>query len=237
MRRWRRACCFTRWLFPSRSISDIGDAGPAWRRFRPRPGTSSAATPARSRSATPCSSASAPICRCWSTIISGWPPLAGIPIGILVSVGLAVVIGVPTFRLPATISAWRRSRSPSWSASSSAPGICSAPRSACRGRPAARLVGPHVPQRVPYYYLFLAVLAPAARSHLAIERAAWATTLRASRPANAPRAALACRSSRTSSTPTSQRRVHLAGRLALRDDGRLHRSGKRLRHPRSRCRW
>src|SRR5271163_3190261 len=29
----------------------------------------------------------------------GWPPIAGIPIGILLAVGLAVVIGTPTFRL------------------------------------------------------------------------------------------------------------------------------------------
>ena len=29
----------------------------------------------------------------------GWPPIAGVPIGILVSIVLAVVIGMPTFRL------------------------------------------------------------------------------------------------------------------------------------------
>src|SRR5580698_11080335 len=29
----------------------------------------------------------------------GWPPIAGIPIGIVLSVSLAVVIGLPTFRL------------------------------------------------------------------------------------------------------------------------------------------
>ena len=29
----------------------------------------------------------------------GWPPIAGIPIGIVLSVALAVVIGLPTFRL------------------------------------------------------------------------------------------------------------------------------------------
>ena len=29
----------------------------------------------------------------------GWPPIAGIPIGIVLSIGLAIVIGMPTFRL------------------------------------------------------------------------------------------------------------------------------------------
>ena len=29
----------------------------------------------------------------------GWPPLAGIPVGIVLSVALAIVIGLPTFRL------------------------------------------------------------------------------------------------------------------------------------------
>ncbi len=43
----------------------------------------------------------------------GWPLLAAIPVGIVASVALAVVIGLPTFRLAVIISAWLPSRSPS----------------------------------------------------------------------------------------------------------------------------
>ena len=46
----------------------------------------------------------------------GWPPIAGAPIGMVLSVALAAVIGVPTLGSPATISAWPPSPSPSWCA-------------------------------------------------------------------------------------------------------------------------
>ena len=55
--------------------------------------------PARSRSATSCSSAAAPMPRWALTRISHLSPLVGIPAGIVVSVAIAAVIGVPTLRL------------------------------------------------------------------------------------------------------------------------------------------
>ena len=96
------------------STSSMGAWSAARARSAPRPGTSSAAMPGRSRSATRCSSAPAPICRCSSTRSGRLPPLLGLPLGIA---------GQPSSSrsssacrpsaCTATISAWRRSRSPS----------------------------------------------------------------------------------------------------------------------------
>jgi len=90
----------------------------------------------------------------------GWPPIAGAPVGILVSLLLAVLIGTPTFRLRghyfsmATIAAAElvRIMASTW-------GLLGA---------AVGLMGPAVPRGVadlsftdprPYYWMFLAVLA------------------------------------------------------------------------------
>ncbi len=90
----------------------------------------------------------------------GWPPIAGVPIGILISLILAILIGTPTFRLRghyfsmATIAAAELIRilSANWEYIGAAVG----------------LMGPAAPRSVadltfrsplPYYYLFLAVLA------------------------------------------------------------------------------
>ena len=90
----------------------------------------------------------------------GWPPVAGIPFGIAVSLILAILIGMPTFRLRghyfsmATIAAAELIRilSANWNYIGAAVG----------------LMGPAAPRSVadlnfrsplPYYYLFLAVLA------------------------------------------------------------------------------
>ena len=42
-----------------------------------------------------------------------WPPVVGVPIGIVLSVVLAVAIGIRRSACTGIISAWRRSRSPS----------------------------------------------------------------------------------------------------------------------------
>jgi branched-chain amino acid transport system permease protein len=90
----------------------------------------------------------------------GWPPLAGAPVGVAVSLALAALIGTPTFRLRghyfsmATIAAAELIRilCSNWDLVGAAVG----------------LMGPPVPRTmwdfsfispVPYHYLFLAVLA------------------------------------------------------------------------------
>ena len=129
--------------------------------IRPRPGTSSAAMPARSRSATPCSSGSAPICRCCSTSLWGWPPLVGIPFGIVVAHrARRVVIGLPTFRLTghyfsmATIAVAELIRifAGTWDLVGAAIGL--------QGPATARgWWDLTFRSELPYYYIFLAVLA------------------------------------------------------------------------------
>jgi branched-chain amino acid transport system permease protein len=90
----------------------------------------------------------------------GWPPIAGIPVGVALSVGLAVVVGMPTFRLTghyfsmATIAVAELIRIffGTWDLVGAAIG----------------LQGPAVARgwwdltfrsELPYYYIFLAVLA------------------------------------------------------------------------------
>jgi branched-chain amino acid transport system permease protein len=101
----------------------------------------------------------------------GWPPIVGLPIGIVVSVGLAVLIGIPTFRLTghyfsmATIAVAELIRIffGTWELVGAAIG----------------LQGPAVARgwwdltfrsEVPYYYIFLAVLALLLCLTYAIER-------------------------------------------------------------------
>ncbi len=101
----------------------------------------------------------------------GWPPLAGVPIGMLLAIGLAVVIGMPTFRLTghyfsmATIAVAELIRifTGTWSLVGGAIG----------------LQGPAVARgwwdltfrsELPYYYIFLAVLAVVLLTTAAVER-------------------------------------------------------------------
>ncbi|MGD0104141.1 MAG: branched-chain amino acid ABC transporter permease [Rhodopila sp.] len=89
----------------------------------------------------------------------GWPPIAGTPVGVVVSVAIAALVGTPTFRLRghyfsmATIAAAELFRilAANWTLTGAAVG----------------LMGPPVPRTVwdlsfispiPYHYLFLAVL-------------------------------------------------------------------------------
>jgi len=89
----------------------------------------------------------------------GWPPIAGAPLGIAVSAGLAVVVGLPTFRLRghyfsmATIAAAELARilAANWPLLGAAVGLMGPPRP----RTFADL---SFTSPVPYHYLFLAVL-------------------------------------------------------------------------------
>ncbi len=90
----------------------------------------------------------------------GWPPIAGVPIGVLASMGLALLIGTPTFRLRghyfsmATIAAAELVRIlvSNWPLLGAAPGLMGSatPRS---------LADLSFRSPLPYYYLFLCVLA------------------------------------------------------------------------------
>jgi branched-chain amino acid transport system permease protein len=90
----------------------------------------------------------------------GWPPVAGIPAGILLSIGLSIVIGMPTFRLTghyfsmATIAVAELIRifTGTWNLVGAAIGL-QGPATA-RGWWDLIFRG-----ELPYYYLFLAVLA------------------------------------------------------------------------------
>ena len=110
----------------------------------------------------------------------GWPPIAGIPIGIALAIGLAVVIGMPTFRLTghyfsmATIAVAELIRIffGTWDLVGAAIG----------------LQGPAVARgwwdltfrsELPYYYIFLAVLAVLLLTTAAIERRLFGFYLRA----------------------------------------------------------
>ena len=89
----------------------------------------------------------------------GWPPIAGAPLGVAVSAVLAVVVGLPTFRLRghyfsmATIAAAELARilAANWPLLGAAVGLMGPPRP----RTFADL---SFTSPVPYHYLFLAVL-------------------------------------------------------------------------------
>jgi branched-chain amino acid transport system permease protein len=90
----------------------------------------------------------------------GWPPVAGIPLGIILSVALAVVIGMPTFRLTghyfsmATIAVAELIRISvgTWDLVGAAIGL--------QGPAVARgWADLTFRSELPYYYIFLAVLA------------------------------------------------------------------------------
>jgi branched-chain amino acid transport system permease protein len=112
----------------------------------------------------------------------GWSPLAGFPAGIAVSLALAVVVGVPTFRLSghyfsmATIAVAELIRIlvSNWTLLGASIG----------------LMGPATPRAwwdlvyrssVPYYYMFLAVLVALLALTFAIERSRFGYWLRAIR--------------------------------------------------------
>jgi branched-chain amino acid transport system permease protein len=110
----------------------------------------------------------------------GWPPLAGIPIGILLSVGLAILIGLPTFRLSghyfsmATIAVAELIRIfvGTWALVGGAIGLQGPAMS--RGWWDLTFRGD-----LPYYYIFLAVLAFVLAVTFALERRRFGYYLRA----------------------------------------------------------
>jgi len=89
----------------------------------------------------------------------GWPPIAGAPVGMLVSMAIGLVVGTPTFRLRghyfsmATIAAAELARilASNWPLLGAAVGLMGPPRP--RSLADLSFISP-----VPYHYLFLAVL-------------------------------------------------------------------------------
>ena len=160
----------------------------------------------------------------------GWPPIVGIPFGIVLAIGLAVVIGMPTFRLTghyfsmATIAVAELIRifAGTWDLVGAAIGL-QGPATA-RGWWDLTFRG-----ELPYYYIFLAVLAIVLLvTTAAIERRRFGFYLRAIKASE--------RAARSLGVPVRQtkmqgagavRRVHLDRRLALCRQDRLHRSGFR----------
>jgi branched-chain amino acid transport system permease protein len=110
----------------------------------------------------------------------GWPPLAGIPLGIILAVALAVLIGVPTFRLSghyfsmATIAVAELIRIffGTWGLVGAAIGL--------QGPATARgWWDLTFRSEVPYYYIFLAVLGVLLWLTAAVERRRFGFYLRA----------------------------------------------------------
>jgi branched-chain amino acid transport system permease protein len=110
----------------------------------------------------------------------GWPPLAGIPVGIVLSVVLSVLIGLPTFRLSghyfsmATIAVAELIRIyfGTWNLVGAAIGL----QGPARGRAWWDLT---FRSELPYYYTFLGVLALVLYTTFAVERRRFGFYLRA----------------------------------------------------------
>jgi len=110
----------------------------------------------------------------------GWPPIAGIPVGILLSVALSVVIGLPTFRLSghyfsmATIAVAELIRIyfGTWTLVGAAIGL----QGPATGRAWWDLT---FRSELPYYYMFLGVLALVLYITFAVERRRFGYYLRA----------------------------------------------------------
>jgi branched-chain amino acid transport system permease protein len=110
----------------------------------------------------------------------GWPPLAGIPVGILLAVALAFVIGTPTFRLTghyfsmATIAVAELIRifTSTWTFVGAAIGL----QGPATGRGWWDLT---FRGELPYYYIFLAVLGILLAVTAALERRRFGFYLRA----------------------------------------------------------
>ena len=110
----------------------------------------------------------------------GWPPLAGIPVGILLAVALAFVIGTPTFRLTghyfsmATIAVAELIRifTGTWTFVGAAIGL----QGPATGRGWWDLT---FRGELPYYYIFLAVLGALLAVTAALERRRFGFYLRA----------------------------------------------------------
>jgi branched-chain amino acid transport system permease protein len=110
----------------------------------------------------------------------GWPPIAGIPLGVMLSIALAVVVGMPTFRLTghyfsmATIAVAELIRIffGTWDLVGAAIGL--------QGPAVARSFWDLTfRSELPYYYIFLGVLAILLATTAALERRRFGFYLRA----------------------------------------------------------
>ena len=190
--RWR----FAYPLLSRRRSCSVGALVLLWR-SAPGPGISSAAMRARCRSGTRCSSAPAPTRA--AAIRCGAPPLVGLPLGVVVSVVIALVIGTPTFRLQghyfsmATIAVAELVRLMVGNTDllGAAVGI--------RGRPCRAAVWDLSSAALPYYYIFLAVLALTVFITWAMARSRIGYYLRAIRAGERAASASGCRSAAPSS--------------------------------------
>jgi len=155
----------------------------------------------------------------------GLPPVAGVPAGILVSLGLALVVGMPTFRLQghyfsmATIAVAELIRIfvGTWDLVGAAIGL----QGPAVGRGWWDLT---FRSELPYYYIFLAVLAVVLYTTFEVERSRFGYYLRAIKAGE--------RAARSLGVPVRRYKLalHLTRRLALFDQDRVYRSGERFWH-------
>ena len=157
----------------------------------------------------------------------GWSPMAGIPVGIALSMGLPSLIGMPTFRLTghyfsmATIAVAELIRIfvGTWDFVGAAVGL--------QGPATARgWWDLTFRSELPYYYIFLAVLGIVLADH-GLHRAPPLRLLPARHQGQRTRRALARRAGAADQDAGAgaERRLHLGRRLALCRQDRLHRSG------------
>jgi branched-chain amino acid transport system permease protein len=144
----------------------------------------------------------------------GWPPIAGAPLGVLVSAVLAVVVGLPTFRLRghyfsmATIAAAELARilAGNWPLVGAAVGLMGPPTP--RGPADLLFISP-----VPYHYLFLTVLLVLLGVTALMQRSRMGYYLAAVRGGD--------RAARSLGVPVLRYKMYALLLYAVRGDGRL----------------
>ena len=182
---------------------------------------------------------SAPTCRCCSITTGNCRRWSACRSAIAVALVLAVVVGMPTFRLQghyfsmATIAVAELIRLVvgTWDFVGAAIGL----QGPAVG---ARLVGPDLPRRAAVLLHLPRRAGGAAVRHLG-DRAQPLRLLSARHQGGRARRALARRAGAAHQAlcADAERGLHLDRGLALRDQDRLHRSGKRASASWSRCRW
>ncbi len=164
----------------------------------------------------------------------GWPPIAGIPFGIALSVGLALGIGMPTFRLSghyfsmATLAVAELIRIffGTWGLVGAAIGL----QGPATGRGWWDLT---FRSELPYYYIFLGVLVVLLATTAVIERRRFGFYLRAIKASERAARNLGVPARRTKMKALAlSASLHIGCRIALCRQDRLYRSRQRLRHSR-----